>query len=370
MADRDSVSLKQMAAAVFAGLFSPISRLLPRQSLLAAGVNGMAAPLFALPPLLLLTLLFGRLMKDRAEGEGLTEVLRSVFGRAAGTAAALLFGTWISVYGGFVVRSGAERLLSTAYPAGSAAVLTAALLALPLISATGSVRSAVRCSVMLSGLFVTVLTLIFVTALPGIKTQYVWPVDPTRAGRMALSALPAVNVISPWVYTGFLGGHVRRDENAARLGVKFHILISAGVLLLMICTVGTLGPELILRQQFPVFAMLRSIRSFGAVGSVEPAVMAVWMITDYIFVTLLLLSAAEIFTRVLKLPDRRYAAVPCAAVMFAAARLVAPDEFVFMRISERIVPAVNLTAVSVLPVLGLTVRAIREKKDKKRKKRD
>ncbi|MCR4771671.1 MAG: GerAB/ArcD/ProY family transporter [Oscillospiraceae bacterium] len=366
--ERDSVSLKQMAAAVFAGLFAPISRLLPKESLIIAGKNCMAAPLLALPPLLLMTLLFGRLMKNRKEGEGLTEALRSALGRRGGTAAALLLGIWIAVYGGFTVRSGAERLLSTAYPTGSAVPIVAAMLALSLVSALGEVRYAVRCSVMLSGLFGAVLTLIFITVLPEIKPQYLLPVNPAQSGKALLSALPIINVVSPWVYFGFLGGHVRREERAARIGVKFHILILAGILMLMVCTVGTVGPELIRRQQFPVFAMLRNIRTLRGIGSVEPLVVAVWMITDFIFVTLLLLTAAEIFTRVLNIPDHRYAAVPCAAVMFVSAMLIAADEFAFIGISERIVPAVNLTAISALLILSSAAGAVRKKIKEKRKK--
>ena len=61
--------------------------------------------------------------------------------------------------------------------------------------------------------------------------------------------------------------------------------------------------------------------------------------------------------------------MPCAAVMFITARAIAPNEFVFMRISERIVPAVNLSLIFAALALALPASELRKKiKEKKRKK--
>ena len=74
------------------------------------------APLCALPPLLLFLLILTSLMKMRREGEGLGEVIMRRSGRTAGAIGLALIGTFTLFSAGFILRTGAHRLISTIYP--------------------------------------------------------------------------------------------------------------------------------------------------------------------------------------------------------------------------------------------------------------
>lgn len=340
--DRDRVSLKQLCAAAFSGLFSPISRLLPKQSLRLAGTSCMAAPVLAMLPLTLLMLLVWQIMRRRKENEGLADIMENSFGKTLGRGILLVYGLWILIYASFVLRSGVERLLSTAYPTGRELPFLAAMAAMSALAARGNVRSAVRCSVILSIMFCGVLAIVYGAALPNVKAEYIWPVNPMQYDKILLSALPVVNVISPWAYFAFLGGYLKPEKHPLKQGIKLHAAILVSLMLFFVCTVGIVGPHLSARQQFPVFAMIRNLMVFNVIERIEALVVAMWMSADFIFITLLLICAGEIFRHIFTAADRRRLLLPCVSVMSVSALALAPNAFVFVKISEEIVPAVNL----------------------------
>ena len=80
MKREDSMSFRQYMAAVGVSLFSPVTRLLPKAVLEPAGFSGWIAPLAALPLLLGLVWLMGRLLTLEGRKVGLGDALLARLG--------------------------------------------------------------------------------------------------------------------------------------------------------------------------------------------------------------------------------------------------------------------------------------------------
>ncbi len=349
----DTVTLRQYASTVFVALFSPMSRLLPGAAAELAGASGWVGPLLALLPLAGLTALMYWLLRFGDRSLGLGETLCRSLGNFPGKGLSLLLALWLVFYGGFLLRSGSERLISTVYPSAGPGFFLPWLLGVCVLAAMGRLRYAFRCGTVILILFSATLVLIYLLALPSVKLSSLWPPRLLEPGKLALSALPAMDTLSPWVYFTFLRGYVREDSHALKRGLKGITVTSLGGLLLLVATLGVLGPELTKRQQYPFFIMIKNLSVFHVIQRIEPLVVTVWLMTDFICVTLVLLSAAEALAGVF--PGKRTRYVPaCGLGMLILGFLMAPDALSLTRLSDLVVPGINLgITFLLLPLTGL-----------------
>ena len=354
MPEKDGMRFRQYLAACCASMFSPLSRLLPKAAIRFGGFSAWLAPVFAALPLLMLVWSQHRLLHPNGETLGLAEALRQRTGRFFGGLLTALLGLWLIFYGGFILRSGAERLLSTVYHSGNLAFFLPALMALSAVMGVGRLRTAGRSATVLLLLFAAALALVFALAVPAVHPENLWPPELTRFGDVALAALPVMDVLSPWAYFSFLRGSVTEDGRSLRQGVFGMLFMLLLAFLFLFSTVGILGAELCLQLQYPFFTMTKNLTLFNVMERFDAVVVVLWMMTDYVCVGMVLLSASEAFRSLVGRGERRNYALPLAAAMLAAAFLLAPDAFRFVDISDRVVPAVNLCLTFVLlPLISL-----------------
>ena len=337
----DTVTLRQYMASVFVALFSPVSRLLPAAAAQIAGSSGWVSPLLALLPLAGLTAVMHYLLRFGEESVGLGTALRRILGDFPGKMVTLLLMFWIVFYCGFLLRSGAERLIAAVYPSARPGFFIPAILAVCTLAAAGPLRCAFRCGTVIFLLFAGALLLVFLLALPSVKLSFLWPLRLLEPGKLVLSILPAADVMSPWVYFTFLRDRVDKDERALSRGWKGMLAVAMGAAMLLICTLGVLGPELSARQQYPFFVMIKNLSVFHVIQRVEPLVVTIWLMTDFVCVMLGLAAAAE--AQCCVFPGKRSLYVLLFSLtMLALSFLMAPDDRVLSFLSDRVVPAVNL----------------------------
>lgn len=350
----DTMTFRQFLLACCVSVFSPMSRLLPHAPVRIAGFSGWLAPLFAVPLLLFLLLTMHRLLTLDGRTVGLAEALELRLGRIPGKVLTGLIAAWLVFYGGFLLRSGAERLLSTVYHAGRLWFFLPVLMLLSAIFAMGKLRWAGR-SAALSFLFTgSALLLTMTLAIPAIRRENIWPPEYARTGEIMLASLPVADVLSPWVYFTFLRGGVIKDGRSLRRGIRAILVMLGLAMLFLAAVIGVMGAELSVRQQFPFFIMLKNLTLFNVVERFDALVLAVWMLTDYVCIGMTLLSASEGFREVFSVRKRNFCVPICALVMMAVSFVIAYNAFSLEIISDMIVPEINLGIVFfLLPAVSL-----------------
>ena len=354
MKREDGMSFRQYMAAAGVALFSPVTRLLPKAVLEPAGFSGWLAPLAALPLLLGLAWLMGRLLTVEGRKTGLAEALLARLGPRTGRFAGALLVLWLVFYGGAVLRAGSERILSTVYPGAGLPLFLGGGLLLSLVFALGRVRWAGRSAFVTLLFFAGILTVVFASALPALHGDYLWPPDLSRWRGIARGGLSVTDVLSPWVWFSFLRGSVTEDERSFPRAVRGIVLLCLLTLIFLLTTIGDLGPELALRQQFPFYVMIKNLRLLNLLERFDAVIVVLWMMTDYIFVGMLLLSASAGFHALSGSRRREGWALLCALGMLLSALLCGENAFRFAWVSERLIPAVNLgLAFLLLPMIAL-----------------
>ncbi len=372
---KDTISRRQCIAAAYVAVLSPLIRRFPRTLVRTAGRTAwLSVPMTALPLAAAAALLW-LLYRRRGAGTGFADILSDIWGRALGSILTTAYALWFLFYAGFLLRSGGQRLVTTVYQgAGSAVfVIAAALLCLPAV--LGSVRAIARSAMLIRPLMTALFVLISVLTFKDLDLSLLLPVRFSDLPANGMAALETVNVISAAGCLVFLSDHVE-GRFALRDFLGWTLALLAVIALMTVCCLGLFGAALTGNMSFPYFMLVRDVTVLGAVERIEPVVIAMWVLSDFVMISLLLRSAGENLRRTFGLVSRAEALtdVPAAsmkhgrwllplglAAAVAAALLMAPDKAAFDALSETVVPLLNAAFAFGIPALTILLGALRRR---------
>ena len=188
---------RQLRAMCFVASLAPVTRLLPKAAAQLAGSASWLAPLCALPPLLLFLLILTSLMKMRREGEGLGEVIMRRSGRTAGAIGLALIGSFTLFSAGFILRTGAHRLISTIYPDAGPLFFMIAMLIIGTVAALGPVKALPRASRVFAPVLLSVIVLALIFSLGSVDVRNLLPIK-TQSERCSSPGLPSSRSTAPY----------------------------------------------------------------------------------------------------------------------------------------------------------------------------
>ena len=296
------VTRKQFAALILVSQLSPLLRLLPQT---AVSFSGRAAWLSAVPALLpaaLLRLGMESWRRYMRPGEGMGGLLLRWLGPVAGRAVLALYALWFLVYGGFILRSGAERLVSTIYPSSGQGMFAAVTIALCLVVALGPLRAAARTAVIMRTVLLAALGAVLILSVPNMDAKRLLPIGWREAASALPGALPLASVCGVGGCFVFLSGYAEEPKNARWFLGHILLLLALGG---AICAavVSVFGSALAATLTYPFFIMIRSISLGDLVPRIEAVVIAVWVGADFMLCSMLLRCAHEAIRAIFRLPD-------------------------------------------------------------------
>ena len=336
-------------------LLVPALRLVPSSSAAVAGRAAWFSALAALPPLLLYLRFLCRFMALRRDGEGLAGLIRRSLGGRLGQAALLLFAAWLLFYGGFVLRSGAERYVVTVFPHSSPSVFSVTLGLLALLGALGSPRTLVRAGRIVLPMLLLVLLVVLFFGLLSVDLGNLVPLTVYDAVPAVRGMLPVVNVLAFSLYGAcFLLEGTAREPDAYRQTAAWLIRVSLLFTLLSAAVIGSFGAELCARLTQPFFTLVRNLVFFRSLERAEALVVTYWVFPDFLLSSVFLYTAQHCLRLALDmdaayqgqrrwdLRGGRWVIPLCGAVMILLGLLLAPDAAALQFWSERLIPLLNL----------------------------
>ena len=269
----------------------PALRLFPASAAELAGrACSLAAPA-SLPLLLAYVYFLSRLMQGAGNGRGLGELCLDCLGPGPGKGLLFLFALWYVLYGAFVLRTGADRLITTVYPYASPRFFVVTTGLLSLLAALCPARTLVRTAKLALPAVLGFLFLILVYSLFSVNRYNLMPVGPQDLVPVLKASVSAVNVSVGVLYTGcFLA--VKMGERPLRFSPCALWLLFATVVLtaLNVAICGSFGPALTGRLAHPFFSLVRGTVFFKSVERVEALVVSLWLFPDFLVVGLVLFA--------------------------------------------------------------------------------
>ena len=372
MTQKDSISPRQVVALAFVSVLSPLIRRFPRVLAATAGRTAWLSPILAAAPLTAWLVLGFLLFRRRAVPTGCGELLEDVLGKIPGAAVTLLYTIWLLFYAGFLLRSGAWRFISTVYPGAEPWIFIAVSALVCGIAALGSLRAVARAAMIFCPLLIAVFAAVLLLTVKDIDFTELLPVTAADLLPNGYAALETVNMISVAAYPVFLGNRVTgrlRGRDLAPWGAVLLLIIAA----MTVSSIGMFGPELTAKLTYPFFMLVRDVSILGSLERAEPVVIALWVFSDFILVSVLLQIAGKNLRKCFGCAETgaprrfsdfsrgRWMLLLCVVLIAAAGLLAAPDVQTFELLSETVVPLGNALFVFVLPLPVLVIGLIRGK---------
>ncbi len=358
----NKISVGQFASIAAVSAFVPISRVMPGMGLRIAGESCWIGVLLTFLPLLAVCFSFKSLLSG--EDRGLCGAFETVLGKWPGKILSVLIAAWMIFYGGFLVRSGAERYISTVYKNGQLWVFIITIVGVSLVAALGRVCSLSRMAQICAAILGAALLFIFFLSTQDMKKHYLLPLNIMDSGRIGLSVLPALNAATSWVFIGFLSGYVRPQPKSKSVLVKWAAYIIIVMEIVVVAAVGVIGPELAESQQYPFYTLISNLKIFNILERIEPVAVVIWVLTYFVYIAALIMAVGEVGRNVVGSKKRSCFVVLAAVGMVVVAGVVAGNSFALAPLSETIVPLVNLVfAVILVPIFSIIKK---KKKDEKR----
>ena len=276
-------------------------------------------------------------------------------GQRLGKAALGITAAWLVLYSGFILRSGADRLIVTIYPNSGPGIFTVGLGLVCLVAALGNPRSIVRSAMLISPVLIGSLLLILLFSLGSISASNLLPVTVDDALPVALGSLAAVDVLSFGIYAVcFIEGMCPLQPGRARQGSLWLMVMVLLMSLLCLSVVGMFGAELSTRLSRPFFIMVKNLVFFRTVERVEALVVMLWLFPDFLLVSVFLYGAQHCLRRCLGLDAEyrgerlldmsrgRWLIWPTALAAIALSIVIGPDALSLDFWSSKLIPVINL----------------------------
>lgn len=298
----NAVTRDQFAAAIFAALLSPLMRVLPRAPVMLAGRSAWLSAVPAFFMLVALSALMSDLVRQMRPGEGMSELILRLMGPALGRLLLALYCAWFLFYAGFILRSGAERLVATVYQQSRTDPFILVMLALCLIAALGTLRAMARTAVILRAILLFVLALVSVFAISNVSLDNLLPLDWQDAPGIGMGALPILTVGGVAALFSFLNAYVEPAKKPMKWIMLSLTLFSAAACILCLEAVGAFGAKLTARLSYPFFTMTRDVSLFNQNQRIEAVIIVLWIFADFILCSMLLRCAHEALRGIFRLP--------------------------------------------------------------------
>ena len=371
MKENNPFSGRQMRTLAGTALLSPVLRLIPGTAAELGGKAAWAGPLAALPLLLLYAALLSRLERGMRPGETLPELTLRALGPKGGGAALLLLAGWLLLYCGFVLRSGAERLLVTVYPRSRPGFFVISMGLMALFAALGPFRSLLRTARIGEPLLLLSLGLILLKAMQSLDPSELLPLTPADAGALLCGSLPALDLVSFALAACFFfrpaaeQGSFRR--RAGWVGLLCLLLLAVGA-----AVQGRFGAALSARLSAPFFALVRNLVFFRSLERLEALVVGLWILPDFLLTALCLHGAQRCLRLAFGRPPRpgegrwslrngRLLIWLCGAAAIGLGLLLGRDPAALLLWSRRRIPLLNLAASLLLVPLIFFLGRMRKK---------
>lgn len=366
---KESYNCRQLRALTFLAFLVPVMRLVPKYTARIAGSGAYLAPFIALAPILLYIYFLSALLNGRKDGEGLGEVLLRSGGKFFGHF--VLFVTWLFAlfYCGFVLRSGADRYISTVYPSSGPWIFVFVMLAISLIAAFGRKTSLVCTAKIFLPLLLILLLPVLFFSFTTVNFGLLSPLNENGTASLIKSAFPVLNItVGMLAYSAFLEGGCEKERHRTRDYILWFLPICVLISLIVAAIIGNYGAPLTSQLSQPFFTMIRDVRLFNTIERLEALMLALWVLPDFIVSTLMMFVAAYSFRLLLgfrptfgkNLDSGRWIILADAALIAAVAVILPEDAGKMAKLSEVYVPIGNLILTAGLYPLCFLVGKLRK----------
>ena len=384
MKNEKSYTSSILLSAASVMLMAPALRLFPSLAARLAGRGAWVSALAAFPVLAVYAWFLVRFASCAEAGEGAPELIERACGLRLGRAVLCVSSLWFLLYSAFILRAGADRLITTVYPNASPLFFIVITGALGIWAALGAIVTVERTAKLIEPMIAAVLAVILVSGALSADKAAIFPITVYDAVPILKGSAAAVDVISASLYgIFFISLCTEKRKSTLRGWLLWSAEACVFLCVLCIAVIGSFGAELAGGLVHPFFSLVRNLKVFGSRVRVDAFVVALWVFPDYVIFSAFLWMGQSCLRRAVLSDSPAHSEIPGAApagkcprldmrngrwviptagiAVIITAAVMAKDARTLALWSERLIPAINLAfAFVLLPAVYISGKARRK----------
>lgn len=360
MTSNGKISLRQAMFAVLVITHTPTLRIAPIATAAVAKQAAWLAPV--IPFILLLPVIFAlKSIYKKHQEKSFTEILEAVFGRLVGKILTLLYILFMIMLLAVNSRSTAEQLVLSIFTAAKPPLFIFVMLAVVAFCVyRGGVTVIFRMGEVILPFLVVAFVVLCALVGQNFKLSRLTPVSYLDVLPVIKSSFSINGVESHLPMIFLLGNYINNKEKIGKyctLTALMYLLLN---LVLIVIVVGTLGAETTANAPLAFFTAVKLISVFGSIERIEPIVVAFWILSDFMLISVTLLSLLNMYKSLFKLSETRNLIVISLIITYFLASILGTNMFEAQRFVEVLLIPVFVFAGYVMPIIVYFVGRVRK----------
>lgn len=360
LAGKQKISCRQAILLFIFASGSPAVRLFPEQTAKIAKQAGWLAPLVSSAAFVLLAFIISKIFKGYKDAN-LADIYYDVMGVFAGKIIISIYLLWVLLLLALYVRYYAERLVASIMPDASLSFFAISMLILIFFVLRGGLVSIARFSEFFFFLFAIIVYLLFFLSLPDLRMKNLFPISGIDILPIFKSSYVMFGIWVYFLYVFFFGDQINDKEHIMKFGLQGALFLGISTMIVIIQTLGSLGPTVVERMLLPYFVSVKHISLLETVERLESVIIAFWIMADFIIIWFFSYIALKLAKSLFNLSESRLLVTPLVIFAYIFSLYLAKNRFELETFSSGIGLPINIMLGFVFPLVLLIVGKIRKK---------
>lgn len=356
---RDQITARQLMILLFLELLSPGVQLTTGWAARKAGAAGWLAGVGAIPLLLLVIWMVGRLTRGLPEGQGLADGLLDALGPVAGRIVVALYALWELVRLTTGLRLYGQKVTMD-YDDERLWFCLIVLCAVAVWIASGRLAAFARAGEIFYLAMCALLILLLGAGVLQIDVLNLAPVSFDELAGVPAAVGEAAAILSAGIYGGFLLAWLPKEERGRALPIRWTVKFCLVLAAVQLVILGGMGAALTQRTEMPLFTLARDMSIGSTIQRLEGVVVSIWILSDLVMVGLRLFLCAALLRRLLGIRGK-YLPLFLGVAALAGGEWWFSDPWKLRQFGETVLLAGNVVMAFLVPLAAVVVKKIRRR---------
>lgn len=290
----------------------------------------------------------------------MADIINKILGKVLGSIVLAFYFILSFLLLALYIRYFIERVTSTIYPLTSMHFFAVTMLVLVFYTLRGGLVHLARYNEILFAIFVIAFGIILFLSFQYFKINRLLPVTPRDIIPAAVGSKGILGIWGYFFLIFFIADKVKDKDKLLKQGLRTSVFLWIIGTLIIVNSVGILGTELLLHVPLPFIFIAKIISVLGALERFESLVLAIWVIVDFVIISVFCYLCVNILKSIFKLKDEKPFISPVLLAAYTMTFFIALNRAEITALSNKFMINTNVIMTFVVPPILLVIGKIRK----------